>query len=633
MNRTFLHAALFAALFIGIPAGKAATFNYHGNLQEAGKAAEGTYDLELTLYATAEGGKVLAGPLQMFAVPVHDGAFSTHADFGVLTSVPQQAWLGVRVRKAGDATFAALDVRAPVGADAVETASCPGSWTLGGNAGNIAGSYLGTADNQPLIFKVNGTQAGSITPGKGVAFNQAGFGATATGQDAFATGEGAFANGTVSFAAGFGATAGQAGSYMWGDSNAGTGGIGATTGANQYVVRAGAGVAINGVPKDSTTELSIYPSRINGANYSDIFLGNINRSGGILLTVGDESTATSNDAALYVDQYDGTNEVRRLQVSGGGVGINHTPLNANTELTIGGSPTAGDSNVDVALVPKNSTWGYDINVQGTVQSDDSFYLSQTDGSSYLQRLGINQQGLIVNNPTSIPAANLDGDLNIVGTPGDNALVNLFTGSRNTTYKIIANDGGFYLSRGPFNFLSFDNTTSTVGLNFYVTIAGDLDISGDLSILGAATKPGGGPWAAPSDRRIKQDVVPIAGAVDTLLKLRPVSFHYTADYRAMQGGFADKPFLGFVAQEFAEVFPEAVTSSGKHVPGGQDDAPILELDSNPALITTVAAVQELAIRTNDRDDEIAKLHAENAELRVRLDALAARMDTFTAQRSQ
>jgi len=124
-------------------------------------------------------------------------------------------------------------------------------------------------------------------------------------------------------------------------------------------------------------------------------------------------------------------------------------------------------------------------------------------------------------------------------------------------------------------------------------------------------PGGGSWAATSDRRIKQDIAPIENAIDTLLKLRPVSFRYTPEYRALEHNLPDKPYLGFIAQEFADVFPEAVSSTGRRVPGAPEGDPsILALDSTPALITTVAAVQELA--------------TENADLRKQLDALAARL---------
>jgi hypothetical protein len=156
----------------------------------------------------------------------------------------------------------------------------------------------------------------------------------------------------------------------------------------------------------------------------------------------------------------------------------------------------------------------------------------------------------------------------------------------------------------------------------------VDTVGTLQISGNAYKPGGGSWIASSDRRIKQDIAPIAGAVDTLLRLHPVSFRYTADYRAMENNFPDKPYFGFVAQDFRDVFPDAVSSTGKRVPGSvPGDEPILALDSSPALITTVAAVQELAVQSEDTHREIATLLAQNAALRARLERIEARLDAL------
>jgi hypothetical protein len=39
------------------------SFTCHGNLQDAGQAARGRYDLQLTLYSAQNGGSVLAGPV------------------------------------------------------------------------------------------------------------------------------------------------------------------------------------------------------------------------------------------------------------------------------------------------------------------------------------------------------------------------------------------------------------------------------------------------------------------------------------------------------------------------------------------------------------------------------------------
>ena len=57
MMRKSFCAALIAVMCLSCGAALAATFNYHGSLLEAGKPAEGDYDLELTLYSSAEGAK------------------------------------------------------------------------------------------------------------------------------------------------------------------------------------------------------------------------------------------------------------------------------------------------------------------------------------------------------------------------------------------------------------------------------------------------------------------------------------------------------------------------------------------------------------------------------------------------
>jgi hypothetical protein len=161
--KAFICAAL---LCFAVPVA-AASFNYHGNLQDGGKPADGSYDLELTLYPAAQGGRVIGGPLVVYKVPVHNGAFSTSVDFGALAQPNGASWLAVQVRKSAEGNFTALDARAPVGAALTADATssvCPGAWTLDGNAGNPAGSYLGTADNNPLIFEVNGAVAGQILP-------------------------------------------------------------------------------------------------------------------------------------------------------------------------------------------------------------------------------------------------------------------------------------------------------------------------------------------------------------------------------------------------------------------------------------------------------------------------------------
>src|SRR5450432_4499814 len=135
MKLTLLSAALVAALILGAGSTQAASFSYHGSLQDSGKPAEGSFDIELTLYSAPSGGSVIGGPLIMHNVPVHGGSFSTEADFGPLAKSFSQAYVEVKVRTAGQGEFVSLDTRAQVSVSP-DSNVCPGAWTLQGNAGN-----------------------------------------------------------------------------------------------------------------------------------------------------------------------------------------------------------------------------------------------------------------------------------------------------------------------------------------------------------------------------------------------------------------------------------------------------------------------------------------------------------------
>jgi len=161
MNRLTLCAALAAALGMGASMAHAESFTYHGTLQDSGKAANGSYDLELTLYSAQTGGSVVAGPVTLYGVDVHDGTFSTTVDFGQTRALNTQGWVDVKVKPAGGGSFVALDNRSPAAPDG---GACPGSWTLDGNAGNPSGSYLGTADNTTVDIKANGNLVAWFQP-------------------------------------------------------------------------------------------------------------------------------------------------------------------------------------------------------------------------------------------------------------------------------------------------------------------------------------------------------------------------------------------------------------------------------------------------------------------------------------
>src|SRR6478752_5252507 len=151
MNRLVLRAAIPAALGMGAALAHADSFTYHGTLQDAGRAANGSYDIQLTLYSKQSGGTVLAGPVTLPHVQVANGNFSTVVDFGPMTAMTSQGWVDVKVSPAGSNAFTSLDNRSPVEPEG----GCPGSWTLDGNAAIPAGSYLGTSDATTVYIESN----------------------------------------------------------------------------------------------------------------------------------------------------------------------------------------------------------------------------------------------------------------------------------------------------------------------------------------------------------------------------------------------------------------------------------------------------------------------------------------------
>ena len=127
----------------------------------------------------------------------------------------------------------------------------------------------------------------------------------------------------------------------------------------------------------------------------------------------------------------------------------------------------------------------------------------------------------------------------------------------------------------------------------------------LEVEGQASKTTAGNWAANSDRRIKTDIHPVTGALGMIERLNPVTFHYTPEYLEEHGIIDDVPYYNVIAQEFREVFPNAVRGSGDRLPDGSE---ILQVDTYPATITTIAAVKELNEKLKAKDEELEALKA-------------------------
>ena len=245
MQRTLLFAALAATFALAAAPASARTFNYHGTLHADGKPAEGRYDLVLTLYSARTGGSIIAGPMTVHGVPVHEGRFNTDVDIDNDAPVTHAAYLDVQVKEsAGSAPLTSLAGRTPV---SVDDTACPGAWSLDGNAGNPAGSILGTVDDNDVDMYANGAHLMNLSAGAGgVTISPA---ATFYASGGYSTAL-SYSNGTApdaaySLAAGFNGGASFAGSFVWGDYNSSLGPAIFDTAPDQFIAQAHGGVGIN----------------------------------------------------------------------------------------------------------------------------------------------------------------------------------------------------------------------------------------------------------------------------------------------------------------------------------------------------------------------------------------------------
>ena len=130
--------------------------------------------------------------------------------------------------------------------------------------------------------------------------------------------------------------------------------------------------------------------------------------------------------------------------------------------------------------------------------------------------------------------------------------------------------------------TFSIGSSTVTYGFQVTTTGST-----TAFLSDA-----GVWVNASDRRLKENVQPIAYGLGTIMKLKPVS------YEMKQG---HEKQIGFIAQDVEAVIPELV---GSIKTAEFDDQRTLSYDQMAAV--TVKAIQELKAENDILKQKIAAL---------------------------
>lgn len=160
----------------------------------------------------------------------------------------------------------------------------------------------------------------------------------------------------------------------------------------------------------------------------------------------------------------------------------------------------------------------------------------------------------------------------------------------------------------------------------VCVGGDKPIEdAQLTVYGNIVSTG--QTTRPSDRRVKEDIAELstAEAMNRVAQMRLVEFAYKPEI-AQQWGLSeqDRHRVGVIAQELAEVLPEAV----------RDNGDFLTVDDTRIFYDTVAAAQELYRLTGNLENKIGQVEkiseklARYAQKRKQLGSMASGLSDFS-----
>lgn len=627
-------ALVSAMLLLAAAPALAASFVYEGRLDDYGQPANGAFDLRIAAFSERHLGAAVLPPTSFFDVAVVDGQFRVEVELPLATT--DDVWIEAAVREQGATDFSAIPGRSKAVSGTI--GQC---WSTSGDAGsNPALNFLGTTDAQPLVLRtrnaaslrlepsaelfnaipitanvIGGSSANNVTTGvRGATI--AGGGVPEGESDPIFASE---APNTVTdhygfVGGGYGNRAGDAEGLLTdaafatvagGALNVANGSFSSVAGGSNNTA-SGENSTVNG-GRDNTASGS--ESSVGGGIFNTTSGDNSTVSGGLGNTAsGSGSTITGGDgncAGGVLSWAGGFSAKVRPGLSSGAAGSGCASVAAS-----------GDANGDEGTFVWTDFQPGDFVSTGPNQ----FLIRSTNG------FGLNTN---IPTPSHLTIGKNDGSSNTLALGYQGAV---------TRWRISGPDAGsgaaFEVQSGGDQVLL---RAEDAGSSARVGIARDPETNA-LEVEGNASKTTSGSWLANSDARIKTEVQEIDDALERLMRVRPVSFRYTADYRAAHPGIDDRRYYNVIAQEFAQVFPESVQGSGEYLPHAERSADneIQQVDVHPALITTIAAVQELALRLEAErkllDGQLQQLASDNAALReaaARSEARLARLEAILA----
>jgi hypothetical protein len=549
--------------------GQGTAFTYQGQLQNNGSPANGSYNLQFTLYASNINGAAIAGPVTNRATAVSNGLFTVTIDFGASEFTGTNDWLDIAVCTNGASSFTELIPRQQL---------TPAPYAI--FAENVVGGGLAAG-----------------TYGSAVTFNNAAnqFSGTFTGNGAGITDANAAALGGLS-AANFWQTSGNSGTSPT------TGNFLGTVDLQPVEIRVG-GLRGWRVEPD--------PRGDGAANLIGGYIGNVVQqpdSGGDFIGgggyVGGVNTIYSNSSGAFI----GAGSANQI-----GPNVNDAFIGGGFANTIGGD---GFRSV-IAGGEGNTVSGEGATVAG----------GEANTAGGLCSFAAGQDAQALYNGSFVWS---DGSASTAST-GINQFVARASGGF-VLYSSVNNNDGLYFNNGNLG-INNSSPQAPIDLHGDIIYRASAEnplwmagITAPAGNFGFWINPNSqaiayidtsGNYHQVSDLRLKQDIKDLDNTLDRLLQLRPVSYR-------LRTAPANAPLLmGFLAQEVQPLFPELV---GEQTNGVKD---LVYSELVPVAIRSIQELnQKLETQAKLKDAQMAELKQKNESLEKRLENLEKRVELNT-----
>ena len=177
----------------------------------------------------------------------------------------------------------------------------------------------------------------------------------------------------------------------------------------------------------------------------------------------------------------------------------------------------------------------------------------------------------------------------------------FAGATSAGPYVSGDNANIQWRLGPSNgyYAWYDSTNSVLAM--YLGPAGDLLVNSSN-----AQKPGGGPWNAPSDMRLKTTIEPYQAGLAELQQLQPITYEYNGEAGMPTG----ERFCGLVADDVKLVMPETVgtTRLGINPATSDPGQEYLTFNQGPLTFALINSTKEIADLINKLTERVAALEA-------------------------